>query len=127
MDEGFEYESAGTEVENSSRILLRTEKATRTGYSWSVITTAAPHQYASALFASLALYTRATRNVGMRRTREVTRASLAIAMGSVGVLLDTLSLGRLGAFGDSLGHEGHKLSDGAALVEGKRGEIGRVD
>ena len=41
MDEGFEYESAGTEVENSSRILLRTEKATRTGYSWSVITTAA--------------------------------------------------------------------------------------
>ncbi len=41
MDEGFEYESAGTEVENSSRTLLRTEKATRTGYSWSVITTAA--------------------------------------------------------------------------------------
>lgn len=43
MDEGFEYESGETEVENSSRILLRTEKATRTGYSWSVITTATYH------------------------------------------------------------------------------------
>lgn len=41
MDEGLEYESVGTEVENSSRTLLRTEKATRTGYSWSVIMTAA--------------------------------------------------------------------------------------
>jgi hypothetical protein len=40
MDEGFEYESTGTEVENSSRTLLRSEKATRTGYSWSVIITA---------------------------------------------------------------------------------------
>ena len=41
IDEGFEYEAAGTEVENSSRTLLRTEKATRTGYSWSVTITAA--------------------------------------------------------------------------------------
>jgi hypothetical protein len=50
-----------------------------------------------------------------------------IAMGGVGILLDALSLGWLGALGDGLGHECHELADGATLVERKLGEIGGAD
>ncbi len=53
----------------------------------------------------------------MRRTSEVIWATPVIAMRGVGTLLDALSLGRLGALGDGLGHESHELADGATLVE----------
>jgi len=61
MDEGFEYESGGIEVENSSRILLRMEKATRTGYSWSVITTATDHDDMDQLSCTKGVYIYSTR------------------------------------------------------------------
>ena len=70
MDEGFEYESGETEVENSSRILLRTEKATRTGYSWSVITTATYHNMDQLSCANTMRY--GTIRYEIRRTSEVT-------------------------------------------------------
>lgn len=60
----------------------------------------------------------------IRRTREV---SPVIAMGGVVILLDALPLGWLCALGDRFGHECHELGDGAALVEGKLGEIGYAD
>jgi hypothetical protein len=65
--------------------------------------------------------------VKTRRTSEVTRATLVIAMCGVGTLLHALSLGGQGALGDSLGHECHELADGATLVKRKLGEIGRAD
>jgi len=45
MEAGLEYDDCGTLAENSSRILVRREKAGRTGYSWSVIMMAAGDTY----------------------------------------------------------------------------------
>lgn len=49
-----------------------------------------------------------------------------IDMGSIHILLNALSLALRGALCDGLGKEGHKLPNGASLVEGEGREVGRA-